>query len=106
VRHKTPQEAKFEESEEICMYDKSYNKRIITPEVVVLRPNRTPVKLATSNPKDYFVYWRDVDGRLLKKRGRINHISDLKEREAAGIALALKYEKELKSPTKTKELYV
>jgi len=37
-------------------------------------------KLSTANPKDWFIYWRDKNGRLFKKRCGINKIKLIPER--------------------------
>jgi len=41
-------------------------------------------KLSTKNPKDWFVFWRDNEGRIFKKRLGINRIKSIPERREFG----------------------
>lgn len=89
AKYSTNTEALLAESKEIHKQKKRYN--IAVPTITEPLPYRSIPKLCTKNPNDFFVYWRDTQNKLITKRGGINRIKDLKERERLGNLMCLKY---------------
>lgn len=94
-KYETFLEARQAETNEIVKQIKSYNSVIVKCDLLPVTQTATEPKLCTANPRDYYVWWRDITGKMVKRRCGINKIKDLSKRAEAGSMLREEFIKAL-----------